>query len=72
VVSLVKSWISQPDPNPEIVGDRRKAAPSLRRYHRARSLAALLRPATPPPGARSDAEASGVSPTTGRTSEWWP
>jgi len=44
--------MSQPDPNPEIVGDRRKAAPSLRRYRRARSLAALLRPATPPLGTR--------------------
>jgi len=52
VASLVKSWISQPDPKPEIAGDRCKAAPSLRRYRRARSLAALLRPATPPPGTR--------------------
>ncbi|NQW51288.1 MAG: DUF4114 domain-containing protein, partial [Rhodospirillales bacterium] len=47
-------WSSQPDPNREIAGDRRKPAPSLRRYRRARSLAALLRPATPLPGARPD------------------
>jgi hypothetical protein len=28
----VLSWCSQPDPNPEIAGDRRKPARSLRRY----------------------------------------
>jgi hypothetical protein len=44
--------VSQPDPNPEIAGDRRKAAPSLQRSLWARSLAALLPPVTPPPGAR--------------------
>jgi hypothetical protein len=26
VVSLVKSWCQQPDPNPEIVGNRRKGS----------------------------------------------
>lgn len=47
------SWISQPEPEAEIAGDRRKHAPSLRRYRRARSLAALLRSATPPNRTRS-------------------
>ena len=37
VPSLVKSWSQQPDPNREVAGDHRKAAPSLQRYHRARS-----------------------------------
>jgi hypothetical protein len=30
--SWVAGWISQPDPNPEIAGDRRKPAHSLRRF----------------------------------------
>jgi hypothetical protein len=41
VVSLVKSWSSQPGPTPEIASDRRKPAPSPRRYQSARSLATL-------------------------------
>jgi hypothetical protein len=32
VVSRVPGWSSQPDPNPEITGDHRKPAHSLRRY----------------------------------------
>lgn len=45
----VLSWSLQPHPDPEIAGGRRRPGPSLRRYRRACSLAALLPPATPPP-----------------------
>ena len=45
-------WCSEPDPSPEIAGDRRKAARSQRRLSTARSLVALLPSVTPLQGTR--------------------
>jgi hypothetical protein len=50
VVSLVKSWSSQPNPNPVVVGDRRKAASALVDSALARGLAP---PVTPSHGTRT-------------------